>query len=320
MSYQKDQIVVQRNYFKDIEGCKETGSDFVLKDFSDNFVSKDLCDSVLRYFCENKIGWWKGRVPTTLTLSSQIACINHLFPICTDREAVLAVARTIDPDIDDVEKLENDSVPQYISFEVVSDTDHLNERKHKGSELTRGSNCTSVDAVILAKKNGKHILLAIEWKYIEHYGNEDKSKNQKDKTSGDTRLTRYTGSEGVHNKDLIPSSKQLVHLPDYRGTVYFFEPFYQLMRQTLWAEQMVKFRSSEKIKADDYINVHVIPTGNDKLRGCYQCSGGKDLYTTWVEHLQDPSKYVLTSPDVLLSVLPSKYEMLVSSLAARYWK
>ena len=32
----------------------------------------------LSYFTINKIDWWAGRKPTGHTLSSQIACVNHL--------------------------------------------------------------------------------------------------------------------------------------------------------------------------------------------------------------------------------------------------
>ncbi len=190
-------------------------------------------------------------------LSSQIACINHLFPLRKNRAAVLALAQSIDPKFDSVEVLKNDKGKDgYISFEVVSATDHLNGKRGHDM-LKRGALCTSIDALILAKREGKHVLLTIEWKYVESYSNEDKSQNKDGRTSGDTRLKRYS--------DLIQNSEQLKSLDNYRGSVYLFEPFYQLMRQTLWAEQMVKHKNNEILKADDYIHAHVVSRGNKEL-------------------------------------------------------
>ena len=61
-----------------------------------------------------------GKRPTGHMLSSQIACVNHLYPIRNDHEAVLSVARRIDPAIEGVELLGNDNEAWrgYVSFEV----------------------------------------------------------------------------------------------------------------------------------------------------------------------------------------------------------
>lgn len=324
MKYQKLQEEKQKSYFeKDKLGgiFSSKPYDFVLKDYRDNFIAQIDVDSVLKYFEDNKIGWWKGKVPTGHTLSSQISCINHLYSIRNEHDAVLAIARSVDSKIDDVLILDNDkeSWRGYISFEVVSETDHLNEKKGKNKKLTRGSQCTSIDAVILARKEGKRVLLAIEWKYVEHYSNTDKSKNTKNSKSGDTRVNNYTGCENVANPKLIDNSIQLKTLNEYEGSVYFFEPFYQLMRQTLWAEQMVRYRKEEVIQADDYMHVHVVPENNTELRGNYKCSE-KDMHTTWINQLNDPSKYILISQEKLMSNLPAKYTELVESLKKRYWQ
>lgn len=288
---------------------------FILKNYRDNFIEQVCYDDVIKYFDENGIGWWNGDVPTTHTLSSQIACINHLFPLRKNRAAVLALARSIDPEFESVEILENDKGQDgYISFEVVSATDHLNEKRGQDN-LKRGALCTSIDAMILAKKKGKRVMLTIEWKYVESYGNEDKSQNVANgRTSGDTRLRRYSG--------LIQNSEQLKSFDNYRGSVYFFEPFYQLMRQTLWAEQMVKHKNNEVIKADDYVHVHIVPTGNNELlHKKYPCSGGKDMLTTWKGQLKNPNKYVLISPAELFSKLPcDDWKELICTLKKRYWQ
>ncbi len=322
--YRQSQIEVQKELF---EGNKLGGLfdnkpyGFVLKNYRDNFAEQINVEDILAYFQDNKIGWWKGEQPTGHTLSSQISCLNHLYAIRRDKAAVLAIARKIDPEFDDVEILKNDGTKWqgYISFEVVSKTDHLNEKRDK-HKLTRGSQCTSVDAVILATKKDRSVLLAIEWKYVEKYGDEDKSNNPEGKHSGDTRLKRYCGSCNVSDNNLIQNSAQLKNEASYKGSVYFYEPFYQLMRQTLWAEQMVKYKDEEVIKADDYMNVHVVPSKNAQLRDKkYKCSES-DMHSTWIKQLENPSKYVLISPDVLLSDLPEKYNELKQYLKKRYWR
>ena len=321
MTYKDSQKEIQEAIFD----CSQLGGKFkgkyhpsydrfILKNYKNNFIEQVCYHDVNKYFAENGIGWWGGDVPTTHTLSSQIACINHLFPLRKNREAVLALAQSIDPEFDGVEILENDKGKDgYISFEVVSATDHLNEKRGQDN-LKRGALCTSIDAVILAKKKDKHVLLTIEWKYVENYGNDDKSKNVEGKTSGDTRLRRYSG--------LIQESEQLKSVDNYRGSVYFFEPFYQLMRQTLWAEQMVKHKKDEVIKADDYIHVHVVPRGNKELLyKKYPCSNGKDMLTTWRGQLMNPNKYVLISPAELFSKLPcDNWTELICNLKKRYWQ
>jgi hypothetical protein len=181
-------------------------------------------------------------------------------------------------------------------LESVSDADHLNELSS-----TRGSNCTSIDALIWGvHRDGRKILFPIEWKYVENYGNDDKAKGDK----GVTRLSRYT--------DLINNSSQLKSISH---KVYYFEPFYQLMRQTLWAEQMVAHNDTETIKADDYIHIHVIPTENvDLLKKVYPCSG-LDMESTWRNHLKDQSKYKIFNPKAFLSpILSHPYHDLVQYL------
>ena len=318
--YQDAQVKIQEAFFESDKlggEFKKKPRPFVLKKYEDNFFEQVNSNDVINYFRENGISWWNGEVPTRHTLSSQIACLNHLFAIRNDEDAVLSIARMIDPEFDGVMLLDNDKEEWkgYISFEVVSETDHLNERRGRNKKLTRGSQCTSIDAVILATKKGNNVLLAIEWKYVEHYSNFDKSKGK----SGSTRLNRYSGSDNVIDPNLIQKSNQLKDVIDYPGSVYFFEPFYQLMRQTLWCEQMIKYKKEEKIKADDFIHVHVVPTNNQELRGYYECSKS-DMHSTWVNQLKNPAKYVLISPDTLLANLPSKYNKLKENLAKRYWQ
>ena len=301
---------------------------FVLSNWKNNFFNGILSD-VTTYFNENGISWWGGRIPTGHILSSQIACLNFLFSIRNQKDIVLSIAKIISSEFVDVQLIESDinRTKGFIAFEVVSGQDHLNEcgKDHKP---TRGNNCTSIDALILAKHiNGKNILIPIEWKYTESYGNTDKSiEDGKDhekgsQESGKTRLDRYS--------KLINISNQLKSKEKYKNSIYFFEPFYQLMRQTLWAEQMILNKNDESICADDFIHVHVVPNNNhdllkndlesNKRRKGYLNEGKRDnMENTWKSCLKNIKKYKIIDPRELLPVINNKD--LVKYLSERYIK
>jgi len=321
-------------WFMGRQGKQDRG--FVLIERQNNLF-EGIRNSAIKYFKENRIKWWggKGHTPTGHVLSSQIACINYLFAIRNDKNTVLEMLNKITKkSFTEVLKIDCDKDPAYISFEVVSDVDHLNEKTS-----TRGSNCTSIDALILAKhQNGEIWLIPIEWKYTEHYGNTDKSiedssrqsANYKkgDEAKGKERLNRYCYNE----KDrLIDNSNQLKSLLDYKNSVYFFEPFYQLMRQTLWAEQLILNKDEEPIlkkykefvKEGNFLHIHVIPKENDKLLKLsekkYKCSG-KDMKQTWKNCLEDQSKYQIVDPTEIVDVIgqTNNYTSLAQYLIQRY--
>ena len=140
MTYKDRQKVIQKSFFGEskIGGIyRSRHYDHILLNEKDNFISQEVYNNAIKYFDENGIQWWNGKQPTGNTLSSQIACINHLFPIRNDKEAVLALVQSINPEFDDVEILNNDKVDAgYISFEVVSEIDHLNEGRGKKNKLS----------------------------------------------------------------------------------------------------------------------------------------------------------------------------------------
>jgi hypothetical protein len=275
--------------------------DFILADGKHNLFPPVL-DDVLRYFAENKIAWWRGNEPTGHVLSSQIACLNHLFYLRRDKDAVMRLLSSFSNDFIDVLAIETDQEPHgYIQFEAVSAGDNLREGIPR-----RGANNTSIDALIYAKhKNGEKWIIVIEWKYTEAYGNEDKSSGK----SGAIRLERYSG--------LINASRQVK--PAYQQWC-FYEPFYQLMRQTLWAEQMIQKKAHEKIKADNYTHIHIIPNENkDLLAKEYPCSK-MNMENTWRACIADQTKYTILSPRKFLSnVSGTKYTRLKEYLSIRYW-
>lgn len=283
--------------------------DFFLTDFRNNLFAP-VREEVIKYFKQNKVAWWGGKNPTSHILSSQIACVNHLYALRIDKEAVLALLKVVSEDFIDVLPIDSDKYfPGYIQFEAVSDNDYLNEGKP-----TRGNNCTSVDALIYAlHKDGTKWLIPIEWKYTEHYFNTNKATEgfKKDPVNckGEVRKQRYS--------ELINDSAQLKSDDHF---CYYFEPFYQLMRQTLWAEQMVKNKARETLKADNFLHLHIIPEDNaNLLHKKYKCSG-KDMETTWRQYLHDTSKYKILAPENFLERIDRiKYQELISYLTIRYW-
>lgn len=278
---------------------------FVLKDGCNNLY-ESIRKEALKYFEVHDISWWGGKYPTGHVLSSQIACLNHLFQIRKDSEAVLALINGVRNQFKKVLPLPCERDNAYIAFEAVSDNDHLNE-----DGPTRGTNCTSVDALVLAVDNHNETwLIPIEWKYTESYfdyPSTDKSAGSK----GEVRMKRYS--------DLINHSKQLKSLPDYKGSIYYYEPFYQLMRQTLWAEQMLANKDTESVKADHYLHIHVIPKAAiDLLDKKYRVSG-KKMEDTWRSMLTDQSKYIIVDPMDLMKPIKNSYPELYQYLSERYW-
>lgn len=323
-NYQESERIRSINLIKnsDIFESEKSGKvfmrserEFVLQSGDKNLV-KSIRNEVIDYFKNNNISWWNGNKPTGHVLSSQIACLNHLFAIRSDKNAVLKLTKTILPDFIDVIEIGTDKYCKgFIQFEAISDNDYLNET-NIDEKLNRGNNCTSIDVLIFAlHKNGTKWLIPIEWKYTEHYSNQNKAiegiKKDPENCKGKVRQKRYTG--------LINNSLQL---KNENHNCYYYEPFYQLMRQTLWVEQMIKNKNRETLKADDYIHIHVIPNENkDLLDKKYKCSGS-DIVTTWKSHLKNSEKYMIISPEKLLSncLNDNKYTELENYLIKRYWK
>ena len=275
--------------------------EFVLED-SNNNLYNPMRDNILKYFKENNIFWWGGKL-TNHILSSQVACLNHLFPIRENKNFLLSLLKGICSDIVDILLIPTDQYKSaYIQFEAVSNVDHLREEYS-----TRGRNCTSIDALIYGqKKDGKKILILIEWKYTELYGNEDLASGER----GSKRKKRY--------KDLINKSQQLK-----AGNLnsFYYEPFYQLMRQTLWAEQMISHSHDEIIKADDYIHIHVIPRENKQLLDKKYLPSNKNMEDNWRSLIRDQNKYKIITPKELFEPISSDGEChdLIKYLQERYW-
>lgn len=287
---------------------------FVLAQAANNLFSA-IREDAQQYFRNNRISWWGGSKPSGHALSSQIACLNHLFLLRKDPQAVLSVLNGLRNEFERVCPIKSDEDKKYIAFEVVSKEQYLNE-----SSLTRGSNCTSIDALIYAKhKSGEMWLILIEWKYTEHYSNQDKS--QEDREGEHEKGLNGKGEERMHRyNELIKKSNQLLTPETLKGSLYYIEPFYQLMRQTLWAEQMIEHRKNEDLQAVNYLHVHVIPSENDELLLKEYPITQKGMEESWRSMLLDQSKYVIVDPMTFLAPIENSYPSLYKYLNTRYWQ
>ena len=257
------------------------------------FVSQQDVD--LDYFNKYHIKWWnssKDNKPSGVLLSSQIHCLNHLFALRKDKDAILSIVNhATKMDFDEVlpSNIDDDG---YLSFEFAYHNDELLGENDKG--WGRGVLCTSIDAMIIARKGNGIWLIPIEWKYTETYEKEDKTCKK--------RLDRY--------EELIKQSNQLIMPKNGKipNSIYFQEPCYELMRQTLLVEQMI-----HENKATNFFHINVIPKGNTELR--------EVVKKEYVPMLKTPSRFIIIDPEEFLSPLRNNtnYSDLINYLETRYW-
>ena len=277
---------------------------FVLLDGLNNLYSKIHSD-VIPYFEDNEIAWWGDdtEVPTGHMLSSQIQCLNFLFALRCDKYAVLQLAQLLDPEIDDILPSMGDKDSGYIAFEFIYENAKL--LNEDDEEAKRGAYCTSIDAFIIANRKEKTVLIPIEWKYTESYLK--KENKALDPRRGKTRQRRYN--------QLIRDSTHLNTMPLLEDSAYYYEPFYELMRQTLLVEQMVKSGI-----ADDFLHILVVPSENKDLLGNNYAFSDEDLQTTWRNCLSDPTKFKIVDSKQILHLIENLpgYSKLADYLKSRY--
>lgn len=323
-------LIREEKVFEDAKGNRKLKSYGQLKTYKyileegkeDKNLFADIREKVKTYFEENNILFWGGKTVPSNTLSSQVSCLNHLFSICENEKAVKDVMQNFVGDKITIESMEE--VPskrevddcQYIAFEMVSDEDRLNE-----GTLTRGSSCTSIDALAIAKAtDGKKYLLVIEWKLAENdSGNKAPTKktstNEKEIERGKERTKRYTS--------LINANKSIDRNQDlYFNSSIFHLPFYQLMRQTLWASL-----NKKDFKADDYLHIHVVPSYNPMRTKKYACvKNARGVEEAWKKHLTDcgKEKYIMVDPKQVVEALEKSgvkdtFSGLIDYLNKRYY-
>ena len=258
-------------------------------------IYPSIREAALEYFRKNCIGWWKSHdavnVPTGHMLSSQISCVNHLFPFMKGEEtsALLLVLNSIQHKYQFTRiipnPLDKTDCNGNVCFEFVwKNRSLLGERTEK-----RGAMCTSIDAVIYAETTDcKRVLIPIEWKYVETYEH---------KRAPQVSIDRYPSR--IHSNSNIPIWKE----------AYEYDPLYELVRQTLLVENII-WSSDTVLPVDDYLHINVIPNGNSELR--------KDI-SSYAQGLKDVSKFIVIDPKELMFPIKDTHSDLYNYLDARYW-
>lgn len=195
----------------------------------------------IRLFLEERISWHNSISdgPSNHLLDSQVQCVNALMPLVADAERARRALSNVYP-VAEVLQIEPD---RYMTFEYIGAIDYLNERPT--TARSRGAYTTSIDAAALVRaKDGRRVLLLIEWKYTESYL-EVKSPRPTDQRC----------------RALLEAADCLIR---WRGRIdvedLFLEPFYQLMRQQLLANEIHKAREHG---VDAVVVVHACPSAND---------------------------------------------------------
>ena len=303
MSYREDErkkaIKIRDDVFRDPGAglFSNIEREFVLKDPTLNLWA-GIRDDAISYFSRNNITWWMGdekTEPTGHLLSSQVACLNHLYFVRQRKDVATAILKNVSDKIEEAVTVDGG----YVAFEAIGRKNYLGERSH-----TRGANSTSVDAIMVGKKNrGSNILFLIEWKYTEEYREDNKYIQE-----------RYK----LYNR-LLEESDCPIDTKDYESLYY--EPFYQLMRQTLLGWKMVQ---AGEYQCDEYIHLHVIPENNTELRDRVTSSElkGSNMSEAWKSVLKERKRYKVVSPEKLIkpaSVCPDT-KSIMSYLDKRYWR
>lgn len=312
MSYLETQrqkaVGLRDNIFKDPGGgvFKKSEREFVLRQPALN-IWAGVREDAIDYFNRNGIPFWdSGKEPTGHLLSSQIACINHLYFVRQRCDIATTILQSVDKNVKLALSLDNGVAGSgYVDFEVIGAKNYLGEKQH-----TRGANSTSVDAVMLAEmQNGQRKLFFIEWKYVEQY------KSQPSKAEGDSGQTRI--------KIYLPLLEQQdcpFRITNIKGL--YTEPYYQLMRQTLLANEMTK---AKEYGATSYMHLHLIPTANTDLKNVNTAAGkleGLGLHDTWEGLLKSPDQYKAVDPKDFISVAEECEDTLawLTYLQRRYWE
>ena len=152
------------------------------------------------------------------------------------------------------------------------------------------------------KGSGKNVLVMIEWKYTEAYQPNNK----------------YIPARAKIYDPLLKDPDCPINVEQFEDL--YFEPFYQLLRQTMLGWKMVQ---NGEYGCDEYIHLHIIPANNNELKDRVTSPRlvGDTMSDAWKNLLKEPSRYRVISPDEFLAPLGDFVETqsLYAYLDKRYW-
>lgn len=264
------------------------------------------------YFRDFEIKWHDGRNrnPSNHLCDSQVCCVNFLYSFSRHPDALVTLLKPLFPTIKSMISLERDN--RYVAHEWIGQENYLGEKISRNRKRTRGANFTSADAAVMfRKKDGSKEFVLIEWKYTETYSR----VNLKFARSGTDRTAIY---RHLFDRADFPLRKGL--LQDFDAL--FFEPFYQLMRQQLLANEMEK---AKELGADMVSLLHIAPTHNDQFNKVTSPNLkllGDSVITVWQSLVREPDRFQSASSEDLFGAfdIDKHPEMLAwwDYTAARY--
>jgi len=238
-----------------------------------------LADAILSYLAEEDIAFHSEALNLK---SSQVACLNFLFPLRRNFDLAKSVLKSFLPGLREVMGIE---------FEYTGPLE-VTQWLGEPSGGKRGQNRTSIDAAIFwtGKSKRKHITL-IEWKYTEHNFGEcsafetrcrsldvardrDPARSCLLTTGGDQRSRHYW--EHMEAAGISLSAFASVQGCPFQG------PFYQLMRQFLLAAYLRQTDEADEVEVVSIsfarnTELHKVPT---QLRSLVD-SEGEGIVGAW---------------------------------------
>jgi len=269
-------------------------------DYSKENLYVAIRKPAIEYFKARNITWHDGlekrRVPSNHLCCSQSCCVNFLYPMTASPKLLANVFQHFYPElaepllINEDLRLPNGSFP-YMAFEWIGVSDYLGETKRKGPARTRGANFTSADFTFrFRRKDGKIQIVLGEWKYTEDYRRLDKGI--------EARKQNYRLAFNRHGGVFKRRGEELYN-------ALFFDPFYQLMRLQLLAQEM---ELSREMDADAVSVLHICPEANKEFREritspkLEQMFPNKGVLEIWKE-LVPEGKFMSISVEDLLNTI-----------------
>lgn len=221
-------------------------------EYAEQNLYPPIKQATMAFFAKHNIGWHQGQdgKPSNHMCSSQVACINFLFPLADKPGEPVNLLKPVFPQIDHMIPVEDGL---YVSFEWIGEENYLGERVSKNGNRTRGANFTSADAIVMFEdQDKKRQAVLIEWKYTESYG----SNYLGIANSGTDRRKIY--------QHLFDDVNCVVDMDLLQGIdALFYEPFYQFMRQQFLAAKMER---AHEMGADVVSLLHISPNANDGFK------------------------------------------------------
>ena len=247
----------------------------------------EIREDAIETFNQNDIVWHSSALqglPSNHLCSSQVFAVNLLFPFMDKPETLADSLRPFFPDIKQMLPVEN---KRFIAFEWIGDINYLNEEPKIGGYRLRGAGNTSIDAMMMYESvNNEKVMLLVETKYSESYG----ASYKRFRSDGTDRIRNYKdffyGPSSPINHDIAPN------LSDF-----LYEPFYQLLRHSLLASEIMK---TGKPKVSRVQVVHLAVNQNKDLLAVTSPRFrqlGKTTYEVWSKLLKDPSTFSLISTE-----------------------